>query len=82
MCRNNALKHFIAGCCVLHNTALHGNASTCSFNSMKVSDLWQTSVRLAEVGQAAAAKARSWTEAANASKLLLLVEDVLTVDCS
>lgn len=43
----------------------------------QVAQLWQDAAGLAEVGQAAARKARSWTESANAAVLLSLVEDTL-----
>lgn len=39
----------------------------------QVAELWQSSFRLTEVGQAAVEKARSWTEAANAATLLSLL---------
>ena len=45
---------------------------------LQVAELWQSPFRLAEVGQAAAVKARSWTEDANAAMLLSLVEQVVT----
>ncbi|DBA96974.1 hypothetical protein WJX77_003885 [Trebouxia sp. C0004] len=43
----------------------------------QVAQLWQDVSRLAEAGQAAVQKARSWTESANASVLLTLVDNVL-----
>ena len=41
-----------------------------------MTDLWQRPFRLTDVGQAAAVKARSWTEEANAATLLSLVDQV------
>ena len=43
----------------------------------QVAQLWDSEARLAQVGQAAAWKARSWTESANAAALLSLVEQSL-----
>lgn len=43
----------------------------------QVAQLWEDALRLAEVGQAAVQKARSWTELANASVLLTLVDNML-----
>ncbi|KAL0044261.1 hypothetical protein WJX82_007555 [Trebouxia sp. C0006] len=45
--------------------------------SSQVAQLWKDAARLAEVGQAAVQKARSWTELANASVLMTLVDDIL-----
>lgn len=43
----------------------------------QVAELWQMPFRLTEVGQAAAVKARSWSENANAATLLSLVKLVM-----
>ncbi len=50
---------------------------TCCFGDAQVAQLWEDASRLAEVGQAAVQKARSWTELANASVLLTLVDNML-----
>ena len=42
-----------------------------------MAELWQSPSRLTEVGQAAALRARSWTEDANAAMLLSIVEQVI-----
>ena len=58
-------------CCMLH--ILQSNCeSTAIF--VQVAELWQSSFRLTEVGQAAVEKARGWTEAANAAALLSFVQ--------
>ena len=49
---------------------------------VQVAELWQSSCRLTEVGQAAAVKARSWTEAANAATLLSLVQRAMLTNIS
>ncbi len=49
---------------------------TCYFGDAQVAQLWEDASRLAEVGQAAVQKARSWTELANASVLLTLVDNM------
>lgn len=41
---------------------------------MQVAALWQDSQKLAGISKAAALKARSWTEAANATALLMLTD--------
>lgn len=51
--------------------------ATCYFGDAQVAQLWEDASRLAEVGQAAVQKARSWTELANASWLLTLVDNML-----
>ncbi len=50
---------------------------TCCVGDAQVAQLWKDAARLAEVGQAAVQKARSWTELANASVLMTLVDDIL-----
>lgn len=50
---------------------------TCYVSDAQVAQLWEDASRLAEVGQAAVQKARSWTELANASVLMTLVDDIL-----
>ena len=49
---------------------------TCYFGDAQAAQLWENA-SLAEVGQAAVQKARSWTELANASVLLTLVDNML-----
>ena len=49
---------------------------------VQVAKLWQSSCRLTEVGQAAAVKARSWTEAANAATLLSIVQRAMYTNIS
>ena len=49
-------------------------------HAAQVTELWGNAALLAQIGQAAAYKARSWTESANAATLLSLINKTTNID--
>lgn len=59
---------------------LWADCTVMCLHAAQVTELWGNAALLAQIGQAAAYKARSWTESANAATLLSLINKTTNID--